>query len=397
MTLSDADREALHAQYHGKEGCPFYPPAVCPNWAQVDRIAPAVERIRDEAVAKQAYQDANTEAAVRERIAAESDELSEDDALLLVEAAYRAGHGAAERALVERMTKLADEWGAHNSDTYKGHAAQLRAALAPAAPGNDAGGEREDEWCREESCRWRHWRSGDMPTHRRGSDCPPAARPGTEGEACHCGEPVAYGFNGDPANHRGMCAACDLVRCDAYPLDCPARAALPSQETEHRDDCPAHPQYGGIAPYCRCAALAVLDRPKDACEDCGATATNHHVVCNRCAYTWEPPRPAPATDERACAPCGIRHPKAGCADVGCTHNCESWVRATDERECPLCSWPIPGNNWHSCFRETEPSYFQTWCSEHGYVAGGPDAPVIAAVFEMHRNCGPTDEREGEQP
>lgn len=23
-----------------------------------------------------------------------------------------------------------------------------------------------------------------------------------------------------------------------------------------------------------------------ACPDCGATSTNHHVVCNRCAYTW---------------------------------------------------------------------------------------------------------------
>ncbi|URC17686.1 hypothetical protein SEA_TARDUS_71 [Gordonia phage Tardus] len=30
-----------------------------------------------------------------------------------------------------------------------------------------------DEWCKEESCRHRHWRSGAMPTHRRGADCPP--------------------------------------------------------------------------------------------------------------------------------------------------------------------------------------------------------------------------------
>ena len=29
-----------------------------------------------------------------------------------------------------------------------------------------------DEWCREPDCRWRHWRSGDMPTHKRGGDCP---------------------------------------------------------------------------------------------------------------------------------------------------------------------------------------------------------------------------------
>lgn len=32
-----------------------------------------------------------------------------------------------------------------------------------------------DEWCREESCRYRHWRSGSMPTHKRGSECPPVS------------------------------------------------------------------------------------------------------------------------------------------------------------------------------------------------------------------------------
>lgn len=33
--------------------------------------------------------------------------------------------------------------------------------------------EPEDEWCREENCQYRHWVSGDMPTHKRGSTCPP--------------------------------------------------------------------------------------------------------------------------------------------------------------------------------------------------------------------------------
>jgi hypothetical protein len=37
-----------------------------------------------------------------------------------------------------------------------------------------------DPWCREEPCRYRHWRSGPMPTHRRGSECPTPAP--TEGE-----------------------------------------------------------------------------------------------------------------------------------------------------------------------------------------------------------------------
>lgn len=31
------------------------------------------------------------------------------------------------------------------------------------------------EWCMEERCQHRHWRSGSMPTHRRGEDCPPTA------------------------------------------------------------------------------------------------------------------------------------------------------------------------------------------------------------------------------
>lgn len=40
---------------------------------------------------------------------------------------------------------------------------------------------------------------------------------------CHCGRPVAFGFDGNPDHHRGMCSGCDSVRCDAYPLDCPYR------------------------------------------------------------------------------------------------------------------------------------------------------------------------------
>ena len=35
-----------------------------------------------------------------------------------------------------------------------------------------AGVSETDEWCREESCQYRHWRSGSMPTHRRGAGCP---------------------------------------------------------------------------------------------------------------------------------------------------------------------------------------------------------------------------------
>lgn len=41
-----------------------------------------------------------------------------------------------------------------------------------------------------------------------------------EAQRCHCGDPVAYGFDGDPTHHRGMCNRCDEVRCDAYPGEC---------------------------------------------------------------------------------------------------------------------------------------------------------------------------------
>lgn len=44
-------------------------------------------------------------------------------------------------------------------------------------------------------------------------------------EVCHCGQPVAFGFDGDPTHHRGMCAHCDSVRCDAYPGECTKKHA----------------------------------------------------------------------------------------------------------------------------------------------------------------------------
>jgi hypothetical protein len=39
-------------------------------------------------------------------------------------------------------------------------------------------------------------------------------------EVCHCGKPVAYGFDLDPTHHRGMCKDCDAVRCDVDPNAC---------------------------------------------------------------------------------------------------------------------------------------------------------------------------------
>lgn len=39
-------------------------------------------------------------------------------------------------------------------------------------------------------------------------------------DRCHCGGHVRYGYDGNPTHHRGMCADCDAVRCDAYPGEC---------------------------------------------------------------------------------------------------------------------------------------------------------------------------------
>ena len=38
--------------------------------------------------------------------------------------------------------------------------------------------------------------------------------------ACHCGDPVTFGYDSDPSHTRGLCADCDAVRCDAYPGEC---------------------------------------------------------------------------------------------------------------------------------------------------------------------------------
>lgn len=41
---------------------------------------------------------------------------------------------------------------------------------------------------------------------------------------CHCGIPVAWGYDGNPEHHRGMCIRCESVRCDAYPGACEVRS-----------------------------------------------------------------------------------------------------------------------------------------------------------------------------
>lgn len=54
---------------------------------------------------------------------------------------------------------------------------------------------------------------------------------------CHCGEAVAYGYDGDPTHHRGMCEHCDAVRCDAYPGACTTTVIAPAESACQTPGC----------------------------------------------------------------------------------------------------------------------------------------------------------------
>lgn len=58
----------------------------------------------------------------------------------------------------------------------------IRRALADQALPSEATTDETDEWCMAKNCQWLHWRSGSLPTHRRGSECPPVAVQGITGE-----------------------------------------------------------------------------------------------------------------------------------------------------------------------------------------------------------------------
>ena len=47
----------------------------------------------------------------------------------------------------------------------------------------------EDVWCRNETCRYRHWTSGSMPTHKIGHDCPPQEHPTSDAPCPTCAFP----------------------------------------------------------------------------------------------------------------------------------------------------------------------------------------------------------------
>lgn len=64
------------------------------------------------------------------------------------------------------------------------------------------------EWCMEERCRHRHWRSGSMPTHRRGEDCPPTAREQIEVEVAVDTEELRHwAARHSDAGHQGVAHA----------------------------------------------------------------------------------------------------------------------------------------------------------------------------------------------
>lgn len=47
--------------------------------------------------------------------------------------------------------------------------------------------------------------------------------------------------------------------------------------------------------------------------------------CTRWTHDHESAPAAPTDREGKCRPCADTHPNDGCADVGCTHNCQRWV------------------------------------------------------------------------
>lgn len=62
---------------------------------------------------------------------------------------------------------------------------------ADSAPGDDG-------WCRREDCQYRNWRSGSMPTHRKGAGCPnEGVCTYTTGTADYCHTHDAYLANTD--------------------------------------------------------------------------------------------------------------------------------------------------------------------------------------------------------
>ncbi|AXQ63931.1 hypothetical protein SEA_HORUS_79 [Gordonia phage Horus] len=68
-----------------------------------------------------------------------------------------------------------------------------------------------DEWCREESCRYRHWRSGDMPTHRRGEHCPPVTPEATADDVVEKVARVPHAVH-NHGSEDGPGLACNEVR-----------------------------------------------------------------------------------------------------------------------------------------------------------------------------------------
>lgn len=78
-------------------------------------------------------------------------------------------------------------------------------------------------WLRGRWWIWRHpFKSAAILRHLGDAGDVEGAQNGADA-LCHCGLPVGYGYDGALTHHRGMCENCDLVRCDAYPQDCPHR------------------------------------------------------------------------------------------------------------------------------------------------------------------------------
>lgn len=70
------------------------------------------------------------------------------------------------------LTRLVIGWGGTATTSTQLRAEELQDIVNAAADQYGITAQPPDPWCRDESCQFRNWRSGDMPTHRKGDGCP---------------------------------------------------------------------------------------------------------------------------------------------------------------------------------------------------------------------------------
>lgn len=84
----------------------------------------------------------------------------------------------------------------------------------------------------------------------------------------------------------------------------------------------------------------------------------------------------PADDASECQPCAVKHPRNGCADVGCSHNCEDWT----SRNAPAASTDA-SEGLSEAEREHDPRCYQRTGVPDDMPANICDCGVLRAIDE----------------